>query len=53
VDQDSVAHLQFMRRLIVLLPILPRTIVPIPKVINLMDSQGVEVAEELAAVDIN
>jgi hypothetical protein len=45
--------MQFMRRLIVLLPILPRTIVPIPKVINLMDSQGVKIAEELKAFDID
>jgi len=41
-----------MRRLIVLLLIL-RTIVAIPKVVNLMDSQGVETAEELTAFDID
>src|SRR5271155_2684105 len=53
VDQDSVAHMQFMRRLVVLLPILLRTIVAIPKVVNLMDSQGIEIAEELTAFDID
>ena len=45
--------MQFMRRIIVLLPILPRTIVAIPKLVNLMDSQGVELAEELTASDID
>jgi hypothetical protein len=45
--------MQFMRRLIVLLPILPRTTVAIPKLVNLMDSQGVEIAEELTAFDID
>jgi hypothetical protein len=32
--------MQFMRRLIVLLPILPRTIVAMPKLVNLMDFKG-------------
>jgi hypothetical protein len=45
--------MQFMRRLILLLPILLRTIVAIPKLVNLMDSQGVEIAEELTAFDID
>jgi hypothetical protein len=53
VDQDSVAHLQFVRRLIVLLPTLPRTIVAIPKLVNLMDCQGIEIAEELTAFEID
>jgi hypothetical protein len=38
--------MQFMRCLIVLLPILP-------EVVNLMDSQGAGIEEELAAFDIN
>jgi hypothetical protein len=45
--------MQFLRRLIVLLPILRRTIVAIPKAVNLIDFQGVEIAEELAAFDID
>ena len=45
--------MQFVRCLIMLPPIPPRTIVAIPKLVNLMDSQGVELAEELTASDID
>jgi hypothetical protein len=38
-----------MRRLIVLLPLLPRKIVAILKVVNPMDFQGVAITEELTA----
>jgi hypothetical protein len=44
--------MQFMRCLIVLLPILLGNIFIIPEMVNLMDSQGAEIAEELA-FDIN
>jgi hypothetical protein len=45
--------MQFMRHLIVLLPIVPRTIVAIPKLVNLTDSQRIEIADELTAFDID
>jgi hypothetical protein len=51
--RDSMAHMQFMRRLIVLLPLLPRKIVAIPTVVNRTDAQEVKIAEELAAFDID
>jgi hypothetical protein len=44
--------MQFMRRLIILLLVVQGDIFIIPKVINLMDSQRGEIAEELAAFDI-
>jgi hypothetical protein len=42
VNRDSMAHMQFVRRIILLLPILPGKIVAILKVFNPMDSQGDE-----------
>jgi hypothetical protein len=45
--------MQFMRRLIVLLPITLGNIFVIPEVVNLRDSQGAEIAEELAAFDVH
>jgi hypothetical protein len=52
VDQDSVAETQLRPRLIVLLLIMQGDIFIIPKVVNHMDSQWAEIAEELAASDI-
>ena len=45
-DQDSVAEIQFRLRLIVFLLIMRANVFVIPKVINLMDSQGAEIAKE-------
>jgi hypothetical protein len=53
VDLDSVAEIKVKLRLIVLLLIVLGNIFIIPEVVNLMDSQGAEVAEELAAFDID
>jgi hypothetical protein len=53
VDQESVAQLNFMRHSIVLLPLLRRKIVAIPKVVNPMDFQAVEIGEGLTAFDID
>jgi hypothetical protein len=47
-----VAEIQLMSHLIVLLPILARKIVAIPKVIVATDSKGAKIVEELAAVHI-
>jgi hypothetical protein len=48
-----VAEIQFRFRLIVLLLIMLGNIFIVPEVVNLMDSQGAEIAEELAAFDID
>jgi hypothetical protein len=54
VDQESVAHLHFMRHHpVVLLPLLRRKIAAIPKVVHPMDFQAVEIAEGLTAFDID
>jgi hypothetical protein len=48
------AHLHFMRHHpVVLLPLLRRKIVAIPKVVHPMDFQAVEIAEGLTAFDID
>jgi hypothetical protein len=53
VDQDSVAEIQLRLCLIVLLLIIQGNSFIIPEVVDLMDSQGTKVTEELAAFDIN
>jgi hypothetical protein len=53
VDQDSVAEIQFRLRLIVLLLMMLGNIFIVPEVVNLMDSQGAEIAEELPAFDVD
>jgi hypothetical protein len=47
------AEIQLRLRLIVLLLIIQGNVFIIPEVIDLVDSQGTEVAEELAAFDID
>jgi hypothetical protein len=53
VDQNSVAEIQLRLRLVVLLLIIRGNIFIIPEVVDLIDSQGAEIAEELAAFDID
>jgi hypothetical protein len=53
VNQDSVAEIQFRLCLIVLLLMMLGNIFVILKVVDLMNSQGAEIAEELAASDID
>jgi hypothetical protein len=48
-----VAEVHLRLRLVVLLLIVWGNIVIVPEVVNLMDSQGAEIAEELAAFDID
>jgi hypothetical protein len=53
VDQDSVAEIQLRLHLMVLLTIMPGNIIIIPEVVDFIDYQGAEVAEELAAFEID
>jgi hypothetical protein len=53
VDQDSVAEIHLSLRLIVFLLIFQGNIFIIPEMVDLMDSQGAEVAEEVAAFHVD
>jgi hypothetical protein len=53
VDQNSVAEIQLRLHLGVLLLITLGNAFVIPEVVDLTDSQGAEIDEELAAFDIN
>jgi hypothetical protein len=52
-DQNSVAEIHLRLRLVVLLLIIWANVFIIPEVVDLMDPQGAEIAEELAAFDID